>query len=60
MASISMRSTLTTRAMGKEGKGIPLLGYEEWLEDVVKTELVYKILRMNRCEPIHPEPKLPV
>ena len=39
-----------------EGKGVPLLDYHLWLEDVERTELVNRVVNLNRCQPIHPTP----
>jgi len=45
---------------GPEGKGIPLIGYETWLNGVVQSELVKRVVNMNRCNPIHPSPMLDI
>lgn len=43
---------------GPEGKGIPLLSYHEWLEDVEVDGDIAKVVKLNRCEPIHSAPEL--
>lgn len=41
-----------------EGKGIPLLSFHEWLEEVSENELADRVKRMNRCKPIHQQGRL--
>lgn len=41
-----------------EGKGVPLLDYHLWLDDVDRTELVERVVALNRCKPIHANPGL--
>lgn len=41
-----------------EGKGVPLLSYHEWLDDVHDNELAARIVKMNRCAPIHSQPDM--
>ncbi|MGO6999492.1 type II toxin-antitoxin system VapC family toxin [Rhizobium leguminosarum] len=41
-----------------EGKGVPILGYHEWLEEVVQDDLVKRVVSLNRTKPIHPEPAM--
>lgn len=39
-----------------EGRGVPLLDYHLWLEDVTRTEIVDRAVSLNRCRPIHRQP----
>ena len=41
-----------------EGKGVPLLDYHLWLEGVERTEVVNRVVALNRCKPIHDEPDM--
>ncbi|PCI85484.1 MAG: hypothetical protein COB24_12900 [Hyphomicrobiales bacterium] len=41
-----------------EGKGVPLIGYNEWFESVPESILVNRIKNIDICEPIHPEPEM--
>lgn len=42
------------------GKGLPLLGYEDWCEgfDVTQMALAQKVIDLKRCIPQHPSPSL--
>jgi len=40
------------------GKGIPLLTFEEWCEGLEDDPLAKRVIKMKRCEPIHPEKPL--
>lgn len=41
-----------------EGKGIPLLDYHLWLDDVDRPEIVDRVVALNRCKPIHNQPDI--
>ncbi|MBX4938646.1 type II toxin-antitoxin system VapC family toxin [Rhizobium binae] len=41
-----------------EGKGVPILGYHEWLEGVDTNGLVERVVGLNRTKPIHPAPEM--
>ena len=41
-----------------EGKGVPLLDFDQWLDDVEKDDLIERVLNINICKPIHPQPNL--
>ena len=41
-----------------EGKGVPLLSYDEWLDDVDIEGDVRRVVDLNRCLPIHDAPEL--
>ncbi len=41
-----------------EGKGVPLLSYHEWCTDISENHLVDRVIKMNRCMPIHTQPGL--
>ena len=41
-----------------EGKGVPLLSYDEWLDDVDIEGDVRRVVDLNRCLPIHNAPEL--
>ncbi|MDH6268409.1 putative nucleic acid-binding protein [Rhizobium sp. SG_E_25_P2] len=41
-----------------EGRGVPILGFHEWLDDVPETDLIKRVVALNRVKPIHPEPSL--
>lgn len=43
---------------GVDGKGIPLLTYEEWCEGCDELEVAQRVIRLPRSVPVHPEPKL--
>lgn len=47
-------------ARGPEGKGVPLLTFEEWCEGLENNDLAQEVIGMNRCMPIHPSPKMAV
>ncbi|WP_298327080.1 hypothetical protein [Asticcacaulis sp.] len=42
------------------GRGMPLLGYEEWCEgfDATQMALAQKVIDLKRCNPVHPTPSL--
>jgi hypothetical protein len=42
------------------GRGMPLLGYEEWCEgfDATQRALAQKVINLKRCNPAHPSPSL--
>lgn len=42
------------------GKGMPLLGFEEWCSSFTGEDamLAGKVINLNRCKPVHPSPKL--
>jgi hypothetical protein len=42
------------------GRGMPLLGYEEWCEgfDVAQMAVAQKVIDLKRCNPQHPSPSL--
>lgn len=46
------------RRRGPDGKGIPLLSYEEWCEGIAENDFAARVIKLPRCEPIHSEPKL--
>ena len=39
------------------GKGIPLIGYQEWCEGLSNNPTASEIISLSRCQPIHPEPR---
>lgn len=41
---------------GPDGKGVPLLGYDEWCEGI-EDDLAGRVIGVSRKEPIHPEPR---
>ena len=41
-----------------EGKGLPVLSYHEWLEDVKVGGDIERVVNLNRCKPIHSTPEL--
>ena len=43
-----------------KGKGVPLLCYDEWLDDVDIEGDVKRVVDLNRCQPIHNAPELPL
>lgn len=43
---------------GIDGKGIPLLTYEEWCVGFSENDFAARAIRLNRGEPKHPEPRL--
>ena len=40
------------------GKGIPLIGYQEWCEGLSNNPTALEVISLSRCHPIHPEPRL--
>lgn len=44
---------------GSNSNGLPLLSYEQWCENCGNDPLAQKIIKMNRCKPLHPEKKIP-
>lgn len=43
---------------GVDGKGIPLLTYQEWCEGIEDNPMASRIIALPRSKPIHPEPLL--
>ncbi len=41
-----------------EGRGIPLLDYHLWLDDVERPDIVDRVVALNRCKPIHNQPDI--
>ena len=43
---------------GPSGRGVPILGYEDWCEKCKDDPIVQKVIAMKRERPEHPSPRL--
>lgn len=37
-----------------EGKGVPMLSFEEWCEDILTEPLIARLIALDRIKPLHP------
>ena len=44
---------------GKNSNDLPLLSYDQWCEKCASDPLAQRVIKMSRCKPLHPTPKLP-
>jgi hypothetical protein len=58
VSDIIFHSFDTGRGKTWEGKCVPIVGFEKWFPESSRTPRVMDVCALQRCEPLHPQPRL--